>query len=95
VVANTNTVVTAATLFVKMKNSKRLPLLPSECNIVILRRRGAIDPNDTAVFEDFRVRRDHIQQWLDYLRITIQLSVIQISRLIMKDTTTPRKWIGS
>jgi len=35
---------------------------------VILRRRGAIDPNTTGLFEDFRVRRNHIQQWLDYLR---------------------------
>ena len=36
---------------------------------MILRRRGAIDPNDTAVFEDFCVRRNHIQQWLNYLRV--------------------------
>ena len=34
---------------------------------MILRRRGATDPNDTA-FEDFRVRRGHIQQWLNYLK---------------------------
>jgi hypothetical protein len=47
---------------------RHLPLLPSECEIVILRRRGAINPEDTAMFEDFRVRRGHIQQWLNYLR---------------------------
>jgi hypothetical protein len=47
---------------------RRLPLLPSECSIDILRRRGAPDPNDTGVFEDFRVRRNNVQQWLNYLR---------------------------
>ena len=48
---------------------------------MILRRRGAIDPNDTAVFEDFRVHRNHIQQWLNYLRVnhpTFQNPNIQI-----------------
>jgi hypothetical protein len=35
---------------------------------VVLHRRGAIDPNDTGVFEDFRVCRNHVQQWLNYLR---------------------------
>jgi len=35
---------------------------------VILRRRGAINPNDIGNFEDFRVRRDHVQQWLNYLK---------------------------
>ena len=48
---------------------------------MILRRRGTIDPNDTAVFEDFRVRRNHIQQWLNYLRVnhpTFQNPNIQI-----------------
>ena len=35
---------------------------------MILCRRGAADPNDTGVFEDFRVRRDYVQQWLNYLR---------------------------
>jgi hypothetical protein len=48
---------------------------------VILCRRGATDPNDAAGFEDFRVRRNHIQQWLNYLRIhhpTFQNPDIQI-----------------
>jgi len=35
---------------------------------VILRRRGAANPNDTGAFEDFRVRRNYVQQWLNYLR---------------------------
>ena len=35
---------------------------------MILRRRGAINPADTAAFEDFWVHRNHIQQWLNYLR---------------------------
>ena len=35
---------------------------------MILRRRGAINPNDIGNFEDFRVRRDHVQQWLNYLK---------------------------
>ena len=51
-----------------MNVQKHLPLLPSECNIVILRRRGAANPNDTGVFKDFRVRRNYVQQWLNYLR---------------------------
>ena len=35
---------------------------------MILRRRGVTNQNDTGIFEDFRVRRDCIRQWLDYLK---------------------------
>lgn len=35
---------------------------------MILRRRGATSHDDTGAFEDFRVRRDCVQQWLNYLR---------------------------
>ena len=35
---------------------------------MILRRRGTTDSNDTGAYEDFRVRRGYVQQWLTYLR---------------------------
>jgi len=35
---------------------------------VILRWRGAANPNGTGAFEDFRVHRNYVQQWLNYLR---------------------------
>ncbi|KAK6987993.1 hypothetical protein R3P38DRAFT_2660964, partial [Favolaschia claudopus] len=46
----------------------RVPLLPEECDIIIMRRKGVDAGSDEDVHEDFRVRRDAIQQWLEYLQ---------------------------
>ena len=51
----------------------RIPHLPQECDIVILQRRNAEGDQATAdggtrqTYEDFRVRREPIRQWLQYL----------------------------
>lgn len=48
---------------------------------MILCRRGATNHDDTGAFEDFRVRRGYVQQWLNYLKDhhpTFHLPDIQI-----------------
>ena len=45
----------------------KLPLLPEECEIIIMRRTGVEVGSDDAIYQDFRVRRHAIQQWLEYL----------------------------
>src|ERR1700683_1486106 len=45
----------------------KVPLLPEECNIIIMRCTGVQVGNDEAIYQDFRVRRNALQQWLEYL----------------------------
>src|SRR6202047_4147949 len=45
----------------------KVPLLPEECDIIIMRRSGAEVGTDATIYQDFRVRRYAIQQWLEYL----------------------------
>jgi hypothetical protein len=45
----------------------RLPLLPEECDIIILRRTATGQQADELPYEDFRVRRGIVQQWLQAL----------------------------
>jgi hypothetical protein len=45
----------------------RLPLLPEECDIIILRRAATGQQADELPYEDFRVRRRIVQQWLQAL----------------------------
>jgi hypothetical protein len=45
----------------------RLPLLPRDTDVVILRHKAMAD--DLPVFEDFRVRREPIRQWLEKLSL--------------------------
>jgi hypothetical protein len=45
----------------------RLPVLPEHCEIIILRRASTGNPADELPFEDFRVRRHVIREWLEYL----------------------------
>ena len=47
----------------------KVPLLPNECDIIIMRRRGVNDVTNEEIFEDFRVRRDAIEKWLRYLEL--------------------------
>ena len=44
-----------------------VPLLPEECEIIIMRHTGVEAGNDDAIYQDFRVHRHAIQQWLGYL----------------------------
>jgi hypothetical protein len=48
----------------------RVPRLPEECDIILLRRRNRDGEFEQAAnsYEDFRVRRDRIHQWLIYLK---------------------------
>jgi hypothetical protein len=45
----------------------KVPLLPEECDIIIMRRTGAEVGTDATIYQDFRVRRHAIQQWLEFL----------------------------
>src|ERR1700728_5109228 len=46
-----------------------VPLLPEECDIIIMRRAGDNTGSNEAVHQDFRVRRGAIQAWLQYLEV--------------------------
>src|SRR6202044_1429744 len=45
----------------------KVPLLPEKCDIIIMRRIGVEAGTDATIYQDFRVRRHAIQQWLEYL----------------------------
>ena len=45
----------------------KVPLLPEECDIIIMCCTGVEVGTDEAIYQDFRVRRNAIQQWLEYL----------------------------
>ncbi|KZT34517.1 hypothetical protein SISSUDRAFT_1065241 [Sistotremastrum suecicum HHB10207 ss-3] len=46
----------------------RLPLLPEECDVIVFRQKGvSVDTNEQA-FRDFRVRREPIREWLQFLQ---------------------------
>jgi hypothetical protein len=45
----------------------KVPLLPEECDIIIMCRTGVEAGTDEVIYQDFRVRRHAIQQWLEYL----------------------------
>lgn len=45
----------------------KVPLLPEECDIIIMRRTGVEAGTDEAIYQDFRVCRHAIQLWLEYL----------------------------
>ena len=45
----------------------KVPLLPEDCDIIIMRRAGTNNVTNEQIFRDFRVRRGAIQQWLEYL----------------------------
>jgi hypothetical protein len=47
----------------------KLPLLPEECDVVILRRRATGDAPDELPYEDFRVRAPAVRAWLEYLKV--------------------------
>ncbi|KAJ7914162.1 hypothetical protein B0H13DRAFT_1873234 [Mycena leptocephala] len=46
----------------------KVPLLPEECDVFIMRRTGVDTATDAAIYQDFRVRRNVIEQWLRYLQ---------------------------
>ena len=46
-----------------------VPLLPEECDIIIMRRAGDNAGSNEAVHQDFQVRRGAIQAWLQYLEV--------------------------
>lgn len=49
---------------------KKVPLLPEKCKIIIMQHRGMSEAEaNTMIFEDFQVRRETIQQWLEYLTV--------------------------
>jgi hypothetical protein len=45
----------------------KVPLLPEECDIIIMRRTGLNPATEEEIHQDFRVRRNVIEQWLKYL----------------------------
>jgi hypothetical protein len=62
----------------------KVPLLPEECDIIIMCRTGVEVGTDEAIYQDFRVRRHAIQQWLEYL--TLHHPIFQ-SRQVTVDYT--------
>src|SRR6266481_1024821 len=44
-----------------------LPLLPEECDIIIMCRTGVDVETNEPLYQDFRVCRQAIQTWLEYL----------------------------
>ncbi|KAJ7040144.1 hypothetical protein C8F04DRAFT_948875, partial [Mycena alexandri] len=47
----------------------KVPLLPEECDIIIMRRTGQDAVTNEDVHQDFRVRRNVIEKWLNYLEL--------------------------
>jgi ATP-dependent DNA helicase PIF1 len=45
----------------------KVPLLPEQCDVIIMRHTGLDNQNEEQIFQDFRVRRHAVQQWLEYL----------------------------
>ena len=45
----------------------KVPLLPEECDIIIMHHTGAEVGTDATIYQDFRVCRHAIQQWLEFL----------------------------
>lgn len=45
----------------------KAPLLPEECDVIIMRRSGVQAENNATIHQDFRVWRHVIQVWLQYL----------------------------
>ena len=45
----------------------KVPLLPEECDIIIMCHTGVEARSDDPIYQDFRVHRHAIQQWLEYL----------------------------
>ncbi|KAK7037004.1 hypothetical protein R3P38DRAFT_2444736, partial [Favolaschia claudopus] len=46
----------------------KLPLLPEECDVIIMRRTGVDETTHEDIHQDFRVRRHVVQKWLEYLQ---------------------------
>ncbi len=46
----------------------KVPLLPEDCDIIIMRCAGLDEITSEAIYQDFRVRRNVIQQWLIFLQ---------------------------
>src|SRR5438552_3984019 len=44
----------------------KVPLLPEQCDVIVMRRTGISEQNEQ-IFQDFRVQQHAIQQWLLYL----------------------------
>jgi len=45
----------------------KVPLLPEHCDIIIMRHTGVDVETNDMIYQDFRVWRAVIQQWLEYL----------------------------
>ncbi|KAJ6578932.1 hypothetical protein B0H10DRAFT_2343751 [Mycena sp. CBHHK59/15] len=45
----------------------KVPLLPEECDVIIMWRTGVEPGTNEDIYQDFRVRRHVIQKWLTYL----------------------------
>src|SRR6202050_3792182 len=60
-------VVKQSTLVILAIFHAKVPLLPEECDIMIMHCTGVEAGTDEAIYQDFRVRRHAIQQWLEYL----------------------------
>lgn len=47
----------------------KVPLLPQEVDVIIMRRSGVQGENNEAIHQDFRVRRQVLETWLKYLEV--------------------------
>src|SRR6202453_5279145 len=45
----------------------KVPLLPEECDIIIMHHTGVEPVTDEVIYQDFRVHRNAIQLWQEYL----------------------------
>jgi hypothetical protein len=76
----------------------RLPVLPEDCEIIILRRTSSGDAVDELPFEDFRVRQHVVRQWLRYLSQNhptflskqVQIDEERLSQLALDELVHPR-----
>ncbi|KAJ7929788.1 hypothetical protein B0H13DRAFT_1507614, partial [Mycena leptocephala] len=46
---------------------QKVPLLPQECDVIIMRRTGTDPVTNEDIHQDFRVHRNILQKWLEYL----------------------------
>ncbi|KAJ7879868.1 hypothetical protein B0H13DRAFT_1892031 [Mycena leptocephala] len=66
----------------------KLPLLPEECDVIVMRRTGLDPLTNEDVHQDFRIRWGVVEKWLDYLELnhpTFQSRQVTIDRTRLGD----------
>jgi hypothetical protein len=66
----------------------KVPLLPEECDVIVMRRTGLDPASNEDVHQDFRIRRGVVEKWLNYLELnhpTFQSRQVTIDRTRLRD----------